>query len=507
MKVPPWGCPWHGRIDKTGNLHLPNGQTMPYPNVSVGHPYFTYRVRVPGVAPVERDSAELALDADLGREWRDEAILAGTTLHGRSLAGWIYSAPDGTKWDIWTQPSVVAPEKWIEARRFGVLGGKAQVKSLRLIWPTDDLINGERRYFEMGIYTGYVTPIRWRWPVDISPDGSKAIYVLMEMPANHPEPTSLAGFQSGTPLGFQLLSLTGGRDDMAVEVTTLRTFEQTLGDPFLEDGLTVEEWINSSRIDYVDPGKADVNRPWPDPPGTEYWPYEWNPGGRYTFVQGTSKRGIEGRILALWFNRDGEIVECTTRTEENYYISLAHPQSAPKPGTDEDHWGRSESCTASRVDDLLIAGEVVCTYRQDWVASKPIWSVGTSTMTRDDGDQYSINEGPDEQWSVSPDWGWRTDPYVLKRPPYKYVLTYAGSGNWRILTNNVVVFARYTTMQGPYSGIQYRGCATPFGKAEISGEAEGTFSTLYPAGPLVSARFNPYTGEVSDPTGDTLTFV
>lgn len=507
MKIPPWGCPWHGRVDTSGNLHLPNGQTMPYPNVSSGRPYFTYRVRVPGVAPVERDIDELALDAALGREWRDEAILAGSTLHGRPLAGWIYSAPDGTRWDIWTQPSVVAPEKWIEARRFGVLGGKPETKYLRLIWPTDDLINGEPRHFYNGIYPGSVTPIRWQWPIDISPDGSKAIYMLGERSANHPNPTSLNGFQNFKPLGFQLLTLTGGRDNMTVTATTLRTFEQTLGEPFVEDGMLVEEWINRSRIDHVSPGKADANRPYPDPPGTQYWPSPWGIGGTYNYIQGTSRRGVDGRILALWFNRDGEIIECTARTEENYDLDYEHPVSAEDPKSPgSDHWDRSRSVTASLTDELLVGGEVVCTYTQNWVSSRPAWSLGTATMTRDDGDYFTWDEVPPEPWRSTPEWG-SGDVNVLKRAPYKYMTSYAGSGNWRILTNNVVVFARYTTMQGPYSDIQYHGCATPWGKVELSGDTPGLFSTQYPAGPLMNARFNPFTGEVSDPVGDTATFV
>ena len=513
MKVPPWGWPWHGRVDTAGNLHLPNGQTMPYPNANIGHTYFTYRVKAPGVAPVERTADELALDASLGREWRDEAILAGTTLYGRRIAGWIYSAPDGTKWDIWTQPSLVAPEKWIEARRFGVLGGKREVKSLRLIWPTDDLIDGERFYYAEN---RYVTPIRWRWPVDISPDGSRAIYMLAEANPNHPDPTGLGGFQASMPLGFQLVTLTGGRDDMAVTVTTLRTLEQTLGEAYVDGGLTIERWLNNSRRGHTEPKRADVNRPWPDPPGTEYWsgvniwgPWDDDPGGQYTYAQGSVSRGIEGRILALWFDPDGEIIECTVRTDESYTINIGHPESAQDPDDpDWDRWTQERFATSTHLAELLVDGEVVCSYSEEWVGADVAWEdvseSGGTTITRDDGDTRELDHLAVSGVVPIPTWQWLP---VLNEAPSIYRLTYAGLGHWRILTNNVVVFARYNSMTDTDSGIQYVGCATPRGIYPLSGTVPGKFTVAQPAGPLMRARYNPFTGEVSDPTGDTATFV
>lgn len=511
MKVPPWGWPWHGRVDTAGNLHLPNGQVMPYPGPAGHSDFFTYRVRVPGVEPVMRSSEELAADAAAGREWRDEAILGGTTLYGRSLAGWIYSAPDGTKWDIWTQPSVLAPEKWIEARRFGVLGGKREVKTLRLIWPTDDLIEGQRRYYSEN---SYYTPIRWRVPVDISPDGSQAIYMLYATEENLPLNTQ-SMFQRVDPIGFQILTLSGGRDDLQVTATTLRTLDQTLGSAFVDDALTIERWLNNSRRDHVEPKRADVNRPWPDPPGTEYWsgvgvwgPWDDDPGGQYTFAQGTVRRGVEGRILALWFAPDGGIVECTVRTEEGHDIRLDHPESAQDPDDPSwDRWTQARYAASTHIAELLVGDEIVCTYTEEWVATGVGWEgddeLAVTTITRDDGDSYSHD--------VFALWGgvlpnWIRLP-ALKTPPSVYNLNYAGLNYWRALTNNVVVFARYNSMTDSDSGIQYHGCATPSGAVPLSGEVPGKFTADNPAGPLRYARYNPFTGEVSDPVGDTVTFV
>lgn len=511
MKVPPWGWPWHGRVDTAGNLYLPNGQTVPYPGPAGHSSFFTYRVRVPGVLPVTRSSEELAADTAAGREWRDEAILGGTTLYGRNLAGWVYCAPDGTKWDIWTQPSLLTPEKWIEARRFGVLGGKREVKELRLKWPTDDLIEGERRYYSE---YGYYTPIRWRVPVDISPDGSRAIYMLYATEENLPSNTHSL-FQRVSPIGFQLLTLSGGRDNMQVTVTTLRTFEQTLGEAFADDALTVERWLNNSRRDHTEPKRADVNRPWPDPPDTEYWsgvgvwgPWDDDPGGQYTYAQGTVSRGVEGRILALWFDPAGEIVECTVRTEESYNISLDHPTSAQDPDDlSWDRWTQIKNATSTQVAELLVGDEVVCTYSEEWVASSLGWEgddeFAVTNITRDDDDTYSL-DGFGIWGGVLPNW---LHLPSLKNKPSVYSLKYAGLNYWRILTNNVVVFARYDTINDSDSGIQYHGCATPRGVVPMSGTVPGKFTVDSPAGPLRHARYNPFTGEVSDPVGDTATFV
>lgn len=516
MNVPVWGWPWHGRVDLNSRLHLPNGQTLSYNAPSGGLGFmFTYRVKVPGVAPVLRSPEEAEADAAAGREWRDEAIMGGFNLYGKELGGWIYSAPDGTKWVISIDHSQTGATVPVQAQRFGVLGGKAESRSLQLTWPTDDLINGQP--FSQPPYS--VMPIRWRAPVDISPDGSRAIFMMYAYDSSAPVPfDQVALFQSLKPIGFQLVTVAGGGDGLQIAATTLRTFEQTMGAAFLENSLTVEQMINNSRVDHTEPRRADINRPYPDPPGTEYWSgvgvngaYDFDPGGRYEYANGSLSRGVTGRILALWFDPSGEIIECTVRTAEHYVINMPHPTSTAHPDRPGwDMWVRDMSALTTVTWDLLVDEDVVCTYTTEYagLSSGPMFGASTltgvaqliesTTLTRDDGDTLT--------WDVFTIGNGQTLDSI-QQPPSVYSLTYAGGGHWRVLTNNVVVFARYDAQGDSSSGIQYHGCATPRGAFPMSGLVAGQFSAQFPAGPMLNARYNPFTGEVSDPVGDTVTFV
>lgn len=508
MNVPVWGWPWHGRVDLNSRLHLPNGQTLSYNAPSGGLRFmFTYRVKVPGVAPVLRSPEESEADAAAGREWRDEAIMGGFNLYGKELGGWIYSAPDGTKWVISINHSQAGATMPVQARRFGVLGGKAESRSLQLTWPTDDLINGQP--FSQPPYS--VMPIRWRAPVDISPDGSRAIFMMYAYDSSATVPfDQVALFQSLKPIGFQLVTVTGGGDGLEMAATTLRTFEQTMGAAFLENSLTAEQMINSSRVGHTETRRADINRPYPDPPGTAYQ-IGVDPGGRYEYANGSLSRGVTGRILALWFDPSGEIIECTVRTAEHYVINMPHPTSTAHPDrAGWDMWVRDMSALTTVTWDLLVDEDVVCTYSEEYdaVRSGPMFGADTvtgqaqvtesTTRTRDDGDTLTWDE-----FNIGS--GETLDS--IQRRPSVYSLTYAGGGHWRVLTNNVVVFARYDTLGDSSSGIQYRGCATPRGVFPMSGVVAGQFSGQFPAGPMLNARYNPFTGEVSDPVGDTVTFV
>lgn len=114
MTMPVWGCPWHGPV-RSARLELPNGSFIDYPQPSSiftvvsGVPTLVadtggaaHRLFVPGTPAVMRSEEELASDEEVGRQWRNEAILAGARLdlHGKNLDGWIYIDPDGTRWRV-----------------------------------------------------------------------------------------------------------------------------------------------------------------------------------------------------------------------------------------------------------------------------------------------------------------------------------------------------------------------------------------------------------------------
>ncbi|MFV3367568.1 hypothetical protein ACNFH5_05235 [Pseudomonas sp. NY15435] len=104
-KVSAWGCPWHGRI--TGNtLRLPNGKTREgYDAGAV--PGWSWRLKVPNVAPIERSPEEVAQDAIRGWTWRNEVIVFPggdqVLLHGAQRARpchWLYAVAPGNLWRV-----------------------------------------------------------------------------------------------------------------------------------------------------------------------------------------------------------------------------------------------------------------------------------------------------------------------------------------------------------------------------------------------------------------------
>ncbi|PJI49760.1 MAG: hypothetical protein CTR55_10495 [Pseudomonas sp.] len=104
-KVSAWGCPWHGKI--TGStLRLPNGATRAGYGAS-GAPGWSWRLKVPNVAPIERSLEEAVQDAARGWTWRNEVIVTPSggqvLLHGVQPARscqWLYAAAPGNVWKV-----------------------------------------------------------------------------------------------------------------------------------------------------------------------------------------------------------------------------------------------------------------------------------------------------------------------------------------------------------------------------------------------------------------------
>lgn len=280
-----FGWPWHGQVRSAtnpsqGEVVLPNGATREHPVPE--RPWNTYRVRVPGTPMVTRTPEQLAADAAAGRSWWSQAILCGSSfqLYGRDLGGWVYSAPDGSRWIIDLAGGA--------ARRLGEIGGPAMLRTLTVTWPSD---NGQVTP-SLDDGSGEPPVFQWPAPLDITPDGRQAILML------YTNDTAYAPGERPMPVGFLRVEVTGGvGTPFAAEVTVLHDRAETLG-------------VGTYESDLV-PGYNDV--------------------GQLVSAEGTESRGFTGRIWAAWFGQDGTPIACTldrTATSEQHVANNAGTKSA-----------------------------------------------------------------------------------------------------------------------------------------------------------------------------------
>lgn len=457
--LPPWGWPWHGRATRATafsplQLTLNNGTTRVHPGpVENGH--YTYRLKVPGVAPVVRTPEELAADYAQGREWRNEAILVGRPfqLHGRELGGWIYCAPDGTRWIIDLDNAQV--------RRFGELGRPAQVQALSVAWPSD-----------LGQSTpalgGFVR--RWSSAIDVSPDGRRAIFMLYVTDERWSEVIR------PVPVGFLLVTVSGNAGGISIATDVLRTREQTLGTPVHAFAITQAQHFL------------------PTSPPTEYWT-----------SNGYAEAGVTGRIVAMWFSPDdGQPVECTVDYLHRYETSV--PEAVPEDDTwlISSHTVVSERCVlrlpgAEPIQyDLTDANVQTDRLRTPIIANRTITYTGggeiSSTVEQSGGQgiAFELVDG------VAP------CPAALDG----YGRAMAGD-RWRLFSNNLVMFvaaeARSLNPLGNF-WLHYLGAMSPQGAVAASAYSDGNTNS-HPNGPLQWGAFNPYTGEVAGPQANFVTFI
>ncbi|MBU1282700.1 MAG: hypothetical protein KJ989_12935 [Gammaproteobacteria bacterium] len=269
-KVGIWGWPWHGLISKEDDfspseIQLPNGTTRLHDMPEA--PWYTYRLKVPGVAAIDRTPEQVAADLALGMEWRNEAILCGRffQVYGRDLGGWIYCAADGSRWTINWQAET--------ASRMGLIGKPADVRSLTVNMAVD---NGQSTpVVDLG--SGAVLVIIDPMPMDITPDGRKAI--LMQY-CNDP---AYSPGERKIPLGFLLAEVVGDIGTaFELNVTVLHDRTETLGTTDYEDAMTIT----------------------------------LDGGGNPNSATGYETRDIEGRIWAAWFDAGGGTQTCTIDQHE-----------------------------------------------------------------------------------------------------------------------------------------------------------------------------------------------
>lgn len=216
--VPVWGCPWHGLVSN-GQLPLPNGQTMPWPQPGSGQPWergSTALVRHPDAAPITRTPDEAAADAADGRQWRNQAMISGGTIYGRSLSGgWLYIDPAG---DVWWATTTLSADHVsggtcdVRLRRFGVIGGAPEEYTYEVTVPdmgqASPSIPGD---LVMSLYHS-------------APTGAAAVFELAVVFGQ-----TGREWWSRRPVGWIEITLAGPGSSCSPVVSVLRNRAQTLG--------------------------------------------------------------------------------------------------------------------------------------------------------------------------------------------------------------------------------------------------------------------------------------
>lgn len=370
--VPPWGCPWHGKV-QGGHIALSNGDVLQYPQpaglivtpsaIATDRYGSTHRVRVPGIAPISRSPEEEAADADSGREWRNEAILAGANLqlHGRPLGGWIYIDPDGARWLVTCAALnentlysfATGFSATLTLSRFGELGGQAETHSYAISsdWGID----------------GADAPASGRALLDaINASGSAAIVMVHERRLSAAQP------QLRWPHSFLEITLSGPGASVVASCSVARSRTQVARcERNLDLGPEYLAGYYTGPPAYTPQWRVQL-RSAPTPPGEQ--PFE-QAGGRICRVFSGSVSLDISRILAIWYDSAGnqQDVVCATHWEGDLDF--------PAPATG----GRSNTGSANWTAAIQVSGDVLCELSGAWEASsvETLTGVNTGTFSMD----------------------------------------------------------------------------------------------------------------------------
>lgn len=327
MNAPVWGCPWHGRVED-GQLTLPNDSALAWPQPPGDTPDdagFTLRVRMPDVLPVERTAEELAADQATGMQWLTSAIIAGAGkqeyadtgaayLHGRPVNGWIYAAPDGSRWLVrgLGRKRMYSSDlsMTLSLSRFGVLGGKSRSYSV-----SASITAAQQDQAAWNSSTSDI-PSRYRyWQVqDVAPAGDRAIVMTYEARGKV------------LPLGFVLLTLSG---TPGVDLTA--TLSKLAGRAEIE---TDREIVDAGLARYQgyaayteEVGPSYTIRTY----GGTGWvredqalPADAEAFGATTVGSGES-RAAATRLVAMWFDEAGEPQPVHLRLEKSAVMRYPMP--------------------------------------------------------------------------------------------------------------------------------------------------------------------------------------
>lgn len=361
-----WGHPWHGLV-KAGQLSLPNGAEMSYPQPAGGDwPYLQGATSLidfgaPGVTTSPEDAAQ-------GMEWRSVATLSGaeSQLYGKALGAgsWIYKAPSGDRWLIrcgqiqGRTAQLVSGGVVITAQRFGELPAKDRtaLHAVPVSLPSDWGQTAPEIKDSDGDPIG-LSRLVLRMQMS-RPDGGAAIFAL-----------DYDGIETDfTPraFGFAELVLSGDGAGMSAALNIIRTRAQTAGEGINQPFEVTYRRINgavirtvdgsfdppctprqvvleqemvaflSSSYPYTGPSSPGIEAAYQEllsimpPPAENLRSPGWYDGSAYNFSQGFLERSGAARfanlgtVIALFYRADGSIGEITFDED----LSVSH---VPRP--------------------------------------------------------------------------------------------------------------------------------------------------------------------------------
>jgi hypothetical protein len=320
-KITLHGCPWHGYIDSS-QLRDASGNLVRFTWTQPGMPVvnatvdkcrdnygWTLYQKMPGVAEVVRTPEELALDASLKHEWRNDFIVSGLgagtltpmRIHDMAVGGFIYAPTAANRWIIQLGRSFT----WTAAGGLTLPLNPRRLGDIREGQPAQDaitysIVKTATDIGQAGAPTSGFTLIAR--VVDIVPDGSKAIIQLGSL--NDASTTE----SYATPIGYLLLELSGiPDDDFAATLTVLKDRTATNADPVTVTNRTssTPNWSFSttSEVTHEDPGSfptCDGNK------RTDYHVEAAPTGGMDLDYELESRVQYINHVVSMYFDGDGE---------------------------------------------------------------------------------------------------------------------------------------------------------------------------------------------------------
>lgn len=401
--VPQWGCPWHGLV-KGSRLALSSGTNMFFPQPTGSREWqagSTALIQHPAAPAVVRSSEDAAADAAAGRQWWNKAIIAGDSLHGRQLGGWLYIDPAGAVWLVTTTLSELQAAGGIcqvKLKRFGVLGGKPEEYTYNVAVPDMGQAGPA-----MEQASGYLALTRFH----TNKTGSAAVFEV----AAEFLPLTIGGANAPwghCPCGWIEVQLSGAGAECVPVIQTLKTRAETLGAASLTpltrlpDHWYVQEYPSEAVSRLTQSPVSGVS--------TRLLV-------SHEIVSSVESSGYDGYIVGMFYDESGRHeVTLSERAVTNYNSpAVVHSGETefafndPIVGT----WTDTTTFNTSLTLSFAIDGEEVCAY--SYSASQNVTTVGsinglastatsTGTLSYSPGSTASVN-GTSNPW-VSPDFGY-----------------------------------------------------------------------------------------------------
>lgn len=210
------GPPFHGVV-VDGTLTLPNSGTMAYTDPDNPD---TFRFKGPHSWTPNRSAGDITDDTTNGYQWLDYAILAGSGFQyaGSNIGGWMWTDSAGNNWKVTTtltaqDPGTTPINATVTFTKWGMIGAAAETHTVNI--SISDIQQTGFASLRTEGDGGDIILL-----CDVSPDGSKAAFVM-----------GLSGsdFIRTYSLGFLEITLSGSGSGVTASLAVARSRTQTLG--------------------------------------------------------------------------------------------------------------------------------------------------------------------------------------------------------------------------------------------------------------------------------------